>query len=66
MEISLRADLRNAYNLFNQQDPDSKMKAVWYKLILETKSKLLLFIPTSESEDSQTINIAYKVVEADE
>lgn len=67
MEESLRKDLDDAYAIFRGLAPDDKLKATWYKLILETKDKLSKFTPEVESkDDDQIIKIEYKVVSPNE
>lgn len=61
MLISLRADLKEAYRVYNKQPDNSKLKVYWYKIILETKDRIAQFSPVPDTPEKETtIHIEYK------
>ena len=63
MEQSLRNDLNDAYAIFKGLAPDDKLKATWYKLILETKDKLNKFTPDLVSvDDNNGVSVTYNIM----
>lgn len=64
---SLYGDLLEAEKNYKAiQDPESKMKTTWFKLMLEAKDRIAKFMPEKVTDDSQVISVEYKVISRDE
>ena len=62
-KLGLEKDLQEAYENYTRLDPEDSKRILWFKMYLEIKDRLILFIPKEVEDDKQAITVSYSVID---